>query len=237
MALIDKLKAIGDAIRSKLGTTQTYTLAEMPAAILSIQTGSGGTGGSLTDFLQGTATELVDNEAIWINPYKFHYDKTLTKVSGEKIESIGDHAFYYVETLTEINMPSLRDVSDSGLYRTSITSITAPNMITVGVNAFCGCKLLTKADFGKYQSRITEITFADSAMQTCKLLDTVILRYKKVGYITGHPFWNTPIEPSDGSAPTGYIYVPAELLSSYQNNWGVYAARFRAIEDYPDICG
>ena len=42
MALINKLTAIGDAIRTKTETTELLTLAEMPAAILGIKSGVGG---------------------------------------------------------------------------------------------------------------------------------------------------------------------------------------------------
>lgn len=40
MAIIDRLKAIGDAIRTKTGKSAKLTLAQMPDEILSIQTGS-----------------------------------------------------------------------------------------------------------------------------------------------------------------------------------------------------
>lgn len=43
MALIDKLNAIGDAIRVKTGKTDKLTLDQMPNEIASIQTGGGGT--------------------------------------------------------------------------------------------------------------------------------------------------------------------------------------------------
>ena len=42
MALIDKLTAIGDAIRSKTGTTNLMTLSQMPELINGIETGGGG---------------------------------------------------------------------------------------------------------------------------------------------------------------------------------------------------
>ena len=42
MALINKLSAIGDAIREKNGTTALMTLDEMPEAIAAIETGGGG---------------------------------------------------------------------------------------------------------------------------------------------------------------------------------------------------
>lgn len=37
----------------------------------------------------------------------------------------------------------------------------------------------------------------------------------------------------------GYIYVPAALIDEYKTatNWATFANQFRAIEDYPDICG
>ena len=42
MALIDKLSAVGDAIREKTGTTELIPLADMPQAILDLSTGGGG---------------------------------------------------------------------------------------------------------------------------------------------------------------------------------------------------
>lgn len=42
MALIEKLSAIGDAIREKTGGTELLTLDEMPTVITSIETGGGG---------------------------------------------------------------------------------------------------------------------------------------------------------------------------------------------------
>jgi hypothetical protein len=43
----------------------------------------------------------------------------------------------------------------------------------------------------------------------------------------------------------GYIYVPKALLSDEDEtmdyrratNWSTFASQFRAIEDYPEICG
>ena len=38
---------------------------------------------------------------------------------------------------------------------------------------------------------------------------------------------------------TGYVYVPASLIETYKTatNWSAFANQFRAIEDYPEICG
>ena len=46
MALIDKLTAIGNAIREKTGTTDLIPLADMPQAILNIESGGGASEGN-----------------------------------------------------------------------------------------------------------------------------------------------------------------------------------------------
>ena len=66
-------------------------------------------------------------------------------------------------------------------------------------------------------------------------LKTLILRASKVASLAGVSALNeTPI--ANG---TGYIYVPSSLLANYKvaTNWKTYANQFRAIEDYPNICG
>lgn len=37
----------------------------------------------------------------------------------------------------------------------------------------------------------------------------------------------------------GFIYVPRKFVESYKvaTNWSAFASQFRAIEDYPEICG
>ena len=48
MALIEKITNIADAIRSKTGTTDTMTLAQMPELINGIQTGGGGSSSAVS---------------------------------------------------------------------------------------------------------------------------------------------------------------------------------------------
>lgn len=60
MALINKLQAIGDAIREKTGETAELTLDEMAAAISNLPTGSG--------TLQ-TAVISTDGNTLWVNNY------------------------------------------------------------------------------------------------------------------------------------------------------------------------
>ena len=139
--------------------------------------------------------------------------KILTRtISGEyvndRIRSIGVYAFYYCKQLTSVCFPA-------------VTSI--------GVSAFERCEKLTRADFPAVTSIETD------AFKYCGQLTTLILRSENLCTVkTTAAFNNSPI--ANG---TGYIYVPAALVDSYKTNsqWQYLANQFRAIEDYPDICG
>ena len=61
MALIDKLSAIGSAIREKNGTTDLIPLADMPQAILDIVSGGGASYTSITYNADDTIT-LVEKD-------------------------------------------------------------------------------------------------------------------------------------------------------------------------------
>ena len=60
MALIEKLTAIANAIRSKTGKSATLTLDEMPTEIASIETGSGGGTEDLNDVLAEQETLIAE---------------------------------------------------------------------------------------------------------------------------------------------------------------------------------
>ena len=62
MALIDKLTAIADAVRSKTGGTDLLTLDDMAAAIAGIPSG-GGSGVTVTEYI---VTENADR-SLWLN--------------------------------------------------------------------------------------------------------------------------------------------------------------------------
>lgn len=78
-------------------------------------------------------------------------------------------------------------------------------------------------------------------------LRAVIIRSETVPQLlNGTPYEvfasKTPIGNQDTSytnGEPGYIYVPQNLIEEYKSatNWSVAADYFRAIEDYPEICG
>ena len=91
---------------------------------------------------------------------------------------------------------------------------------------------VTKIDFGSTLENIPDETF-----YYCSNLGTLILRSETMIPMlktAANVFYNTKIAKG-----TGYVYVPAALIEEYKaaQYWSEIAAQFRAIEDYPDICG
>ena len=78
-------------------------------------------------------------------------------------------------------------------------------------------------------------TINTNAFLGASKFETLIIRTDIVPTLSGtNAFSSTKIEKK-----TGYIYVPSALIEEYRTatNWSSFASQFRAIEDYPDICG
>ena len=113
------------------------------------------------------------------------------------------------------------------LEGTIIGNYTNDRVTSVGAYAFVSCANLTGLDF----ALVTEI--GANAFNGCSNLDTLILRSETVCTLANtNAFTGTKI-----ASGTGYIYVPSALVDNYKaaSNWSAF--QFRAIEDYPDICG
>ena len=141
------------------------------------------------------------------------------------LDTIGSGAFQYCSNLTEITLPSLR-YTNGGLtfqYCSKLKKVDLPKFGDI-------TGITSDYDKGRY-GQIMVNMFA-----YCKLLDTLILRNSSriVSLGNTNAFTSTPIAKG-----TGYIYVPAALIDEYKTatNWTTFANQFRAIEDYPDICG
>lgn len=168
----------------------------------------------------------------------FHYariDKRGGITFPNGLKTIKDNAFYscYFWYNTEIVLPNMLETIGEYAFSSSdcISYIVIPNsVISMGNSVFALCEHLIKADIS---ANITDLPLM--LFYGCKKLDTLILR--KTDAIYNYAFYviyNTLIESG-----TGYIYVPSALIDTYKADsyWSTYAAQFRAIEDYPDICG
>ena len=246
----EHLIAIGDAIRTKNNTTNTYKASEMAAAIASLP------GEEILDqFLENTITGDYYNDRITTLKHYAFYGTKLTSVDLPNVVSVSSYAFSNMNNLTSINLPNATSV---GSYAFSFSgnsinplSINLPKLTRVSSNTFQYCnlknatlpKVTEVGEYGFYRSAVTKIDFTDLesineyAFNNCQSLTTLIIR-RTLGAVCelngDYVFINTPI--ANG---TGYIYVPKNQVYYYQNSvyWEDYKDQIRAIEDYPDICG
>lgn len=113
---------------------------------------------------------------------------------------------------------------------TSLEEATLTNIEAMGSGCFYGCTGLKKVDIGK---KITEID--GNTFYNCSSLETLIIRKTSLCKLYSTTAFNGSLINSGG----GHIYVPKALISEYQaaTNWVKLKNQFRAIEDYPEICG
>lgn len=286
MALIDKLNAIGDAIRVKTGKTDKLTLDQMPNEIASIETGGGGTEPanpiieplSVTENGTYTAPNGVDgyspievkvpisekeivlqNKTIEANgTYSADagYDglgqvtvnvtgstnteseevaallsNTMTVLDNSLVTSLRQRACQNATKLATVNLPNVTSLGAYAFYQcTGLVTVTIPKLTSISTQTWYMCQKLEYADCGQL-GNITAQTF-----NACAALKTLILR--KTGSICTLSNANA-VSGSGIGKGTGYVYVPSALIETYKaaTNWSTFEAQFRAIEDYPDICG
>lgn len=175
---------------------------------VNVPTGGGGEG-ELTTFLNNTMAELNNSTVTSLRARICQAATKLVTVNLPNVTSLGAYAFYQCSNLETVTLPKLTTISTQTWYM---------------------CPKLEYADCGQLNS-ITAQTFASDTA-----LKTLILR--KTDSICTLSNANGVSNSGIGKG-TGYVYVPAALIDSYKaaTNWSTFEAQFRAIEDYPDICG
>lgn len=125
-------------------------------------------------------------------------------------------------------------------YCYALTSCEVGSYTSISTQMFMYCTSLERLKIkGTDQFWVSGIQF----FTNCKKLKTLILDIPKMVNMGVDPLASTPIAASgtatDIEYGTGYIYVRKAYIEDYKvaTNWAIYADRFRAIEDYPDICG
>lgn len=262
MALTDKLTAIGDAIRSKTGGSELLTLDEMPQEIQSIQTGGGGTSdtsladsildGSITTYSSETLTEIKPNgfadcselnsvvcpNVSTLGRYCFSTCKSLTTVSinWEQIAKLPDYGFKDCSSLSSPTIyPNVTEVGQSCFDASGFTELVFPNLTKA---TSYGCFLTSSLSINQHLTKLTvgaKCTFGSSCFYCQGKLEALILSANEVSTLSA----SNAFAKSAIANGTGYIYVPSALLEQYKvaTNWVTFASQFRAIEDYPEICG
>ena len=198
--------------------------------------GGGGEENQLHGTLDGTLT-AIDSPVTKVISYACYGITTLKTVNLPNATSFGGYCFRGCSNLTTINAPKVTSLGSYTFYGCSkLTEVNFPLVTSVTSTCFYQCSAMTKADFGANCKSI-----AASGMAYCTGLRTLILRY------TGGVVSTTTNAFSGVSSYKGYVYVPKALLEDYEataaastsstNSWHLFEGKFRAIEDYPDICG
>ena len=149
-------------------------------------------------------------------------------LSGACTTRVGGGAFRDCTGLTGAELPYATSVGSYAFYGcTGLPEIDLPTCASLGSYAFYGCTALARVDLAVC------VSIGSNAFAGCTALDTLILRGGIVADLGG-ALTDTPIASGEG-----YVYVPSELVESYQAAyiWKNYPDQFRAIEDYPDVCG
>ena len=206
---LDKINSLKTGIESVTG--ESYS--DLTSAVQGLKNGYGQGGGDngeeLAAFLMNTLKVLDNNIVTSLKTRACQSSTALVSANLPEVTSLGSYAFYQA---------------------TGLETIKLPKLTTVSTQTFYGCTKLQHADCGML-GNLPAQTF-----NACSVLTELILR-KSDSICTlsnVNAINNTPI-----GKETGYIYVPSALIEDYKTatNWSGFTEQFRAIEDYPDICG
>lgn len=156
---------------------------------------------------------------------------TLEVLDNSIVTSLKTRACQASTALVSANLPSVTSLGGYAFYQaTGLVTAKLPKLTTVSTQVFYGCTNLKHADCGLL-GNLPAQTF-----NACSALTELILR-KSNSICTlsnVNAINNTPIGKG-----TGYVYVPSALIEEYKvaTNWSTFVNQFRAIEDYPEICG
>ena len=236
----------------------TYDVTNYASANVNIASSGGDGADNLGDFLTNTLTTIDSDvtkivsygsygrtalttiklpKCTDIGSYSFRGCTGITNVDAPLVTNISTYAFYGCSKLANTNMSKATTIGNYAFYKCNLHNINFPYATGISQNAFYQNENLEIADFG-VANKISQAAFGN-----CSSLVALILRRTSsictLG-VASNGFANTPI--ANG---TGYVYVPRALLSDEDEtkdyrratNWVNYATQFRAIEDYPDICG
>lgn len=213
--------------------------------IIVTATGGGGSGDDVASaIVDKTVTEFVSNSATSIGEYSLRSCTKLTKVDAPNATSIGQYAFTSCSALASVNLPKATSIGQYAFNQcNNLRSIVLPSLTSVSTNAFRDMQYAETIDLPK----LTAIPA--NAFYGCRGLKALILRSETVVSLANTSAFtncyrilgtkNAGFNPN--GEKIGFFYVPKALIEQYQSatNWSSdsLVTQFRAIEDYPDICG
>ena len=201
--------------------------------------------------------ELVLPTATLLGRYSCAELSKLVTVNAPQVTEISEKAFMNCTALTTVNAPQATKINDDAfLGCTALTDVTLGDVTVIRDDAFRDCTALTKIDLGNTEQAHSTYSLwigpylYSGVFQGCEALTAIIIRGEipccKLQYVC--PFPEQFRSDYEGLLEPGYIYVPAAKISEYQNyQANIYGTnpyydhftmmKYRAIEDYPEICG
>lgn len=195
MAIVEKLTAIGDAIREKTGSTAKLTLDQMVNEIEGIPAGGGGDT-SMEDALIShsyTESSYANDRITKLGYGAFYGNQNLKSIDLPNVTELESYVFLGCEKLSELNLPKLKIIGgyafagrtlvippvnfpnvtrlDVYAYNGSpgVTVVDLPSLTMIGSNAFYGCTNLTSVSMPLLTNS------GDYTYQGCSKLTTVNL--------------------------------------------------------------
>ena len=145
MTLVNKLTAIGDAIREKTGGTAELTLDQMVTEIGGITGGGEVDTSVVNNIITRSITSYTNNRVTELRSSAFNGSSKLQTVSLPKVIKIGDNVFGNCSVLTSLDIPLVTETGSSCFSFCSVlTEIDLQYLTTLGSGAFHYCKKLQR---------------------------------------------------------------------------------------------
>lgn len=212
--LTDAINALTTYANETTGASDT----DLSSAVATLVAGYG-SGGSSYDFADHAYPQgAITTSQTTIIAQTFRQRTGITSFVGDSVTNIYGYAFYGCTALQTVSVPNCTQFGASDIFNgcTSLVGIVLPSITqALPGNIFSGCTSLAYADFGSGFSKFNGTT----AFNNCSSLTTIIFRNTSVVTLNNvNNFTGTPFA-SGGSG--GTIYVPSDLISSYQeaSNW------------------
>lgn len=127
------LTDIGDAIRSKNGSTDRYKPSEMAGAINDITTQDNTVLNSILD--RSISGNYVNDDLTEVGSYAFANCANLTSATFTKVTKVGECAFLYCESLESISLPEVKEIKEASFSVCfSLESISMPKIEVLGTD-------------------------------------------------------------------------------------------------------
>lgn len=194
--------------------------------------GGGDTTDDLGMFITRKIEDVESDISGTLGAYAFYENDTVKTISLPNIQYLKERCFYGCGALTTLLLPGLIGYTYQYMAYgcANLTTVDIHDTSYVSSYTFQNCTSLKKLDLHKVG------TIGTNAFSGATKFETLIIRTDTVPTLGGtNAFTNTKIK----SGGTGYIYVKANMIDSFKaaTNWSSFVSQFRAIEDYPDICG